>query len=142
MWLSIELICDGILMIKDMHPWQQVVTVLRRLDDGRPPAKTTRIRSTGFQAIEQHVFVRVVDRPSGSTATVEWGDSTSGYYGDQIWRRGKAKCAGICAATGGTIARGDLVYRPRGGRDTPANAHAMILASVVPPFGMTPSGAG
>jgi hypothetical protein len=40
------------------------------------------------------------------------------------------------------IARGDLVYRPRGGRDTPANAHAMILASVVPPFGMTPSSAG
>jgi hypothetical protein len=141
-WSSSKLICDDILMIKDIHPWQQVVTVLRRLGDPQPYAKNTRIRRATFQASAQQVFVRVVDRPSGSTATVEWGDSTSGYYGDQIWRRGKAKCSGICAATGVAIARGDLVYRPRGGRGTPANAHAMILASVVPPFSMTPFGAG
>jgi hypothetical protein len=79
----------------------------------------------------QAMWVRVTGRPSSTTATVAWRDSTSGCYEDQIWRGVVARTSGICAVSGRSIKRGDRVYRPRATRPAPTNANAMILSDVV-----------
>nr|WP_242665749.1 DUF3331 domain-containing protein [Paraburkholderia ginsengiterrae] len=74
--------------------------------------------------------VRVIDRPTATTAVVAWSDPTFCFYGDQVWRAGIARHQGICAISGRLIRRGDEVYKPSR-RPTPANAMAMILSVVV-----------
>lgn len=74
--------------------------------------------------------VRVIDRPSPTIAIVAWSDPTLCCYGDQTWQAGVARRAGICAASGKPIRRGTEVYKPRC-KPMPANAYAMILATVV-----------
>jgi hypothetical protein len=79
------------------------------------------------------VLVRVTDRPTPTTATVTWIDPTSCRYEDQIWRRSKAKQAGVCALSSEPIRRGDEIYRPlaAAARLTPVNVHCMLLATSV-----------
>ncbi|WP_429359553.1 DUF3331 domain-containing protein [Paraburkholderia sp. GAS32] len=72
--------------------------------------------------------VRVIDKPTAQTLTESWRDALSGHYGHQTWRLAIARKSGTCVLTGRPIARGDAVYRPRGGATPPNNAGAMITA--------------
>lgn len=74
--------------------------------------------------------VTLIDRPTPSTATIAWRDSTRGCFGDQIWRMARARMEGFCAMSGQAIHPGDAVYKPNP-RPTPVNGDAMILASVL-----------
>jgi hypothetical protein len=77
------------------------------------------------------VAVNLIDRPSSSTATISWRDSTRCCYGDQIWRSTQARTRGVCALSGRPIRPGDAVYKPRLCRPAPRNADAMILTSAL-----------
>jgi hypothetical protein len=74
--------------------------------------------------------VKLIERPSSTTATIEWRDPTRCCYGDQVWRAMRARTAGVCAMSGVEIRPGDRVYGPNP-RPVPGNAGAMILASVL-----------
>lgn len=75
-------------------------------------------------------LVRLIDRPTATTAIVAWSDPTSCFYGDQKWCAGIARHQGICAISGRPIRRGDKIFKPYH-RPVPANAMAMILAAVL-----------
>jgi Domain of unknown function (DUF3331) len=79
----------------------------------------------------REVCVRVIDRPSASTATIAWRDPTMGCYGDQVWRASVSRSHGVCAVSGLPIVPGDAVYRPRARHPLPLNVTEMILATVV-----------
>jgi hypothetical protein len=121
--------------------WKQAINhliVLMRTDDEscrKRSITTAHLSGRGrFRQSEFHsraMWVRVTGRPSSTTATVVWRDSTSGCYEDQIWRGVVARTSGVCAVTGRSIKRGDRVYRPRATRPAPTNANAMILSDVV-----------
>lgn len=123
-------------------PWQQTVVALKAISNRDSASRGT--VSPSIQRIDRTReqdnvvpmravgrVVRVTDRCSAHTATIEWCDSTSCRYGHQTWRVGIAKRAGICAMSGNFIRRGDPVYRPWGNRPVPQNAHEMILARLV-----------
>jgi hypothetical protein len=78
------------------------------------------------------VIVRIVDRPTRSTAIVDWCDPGSCHYGYQTWRIGRAMTAGCCVLSGRDICKGDPVYRPSRGGSCPQNCNAMILATSMP----------
>jgi hypothetical protein len=80
--------------------------------------------------------IRLLERNSPTSATVAWSDSTSCFYGAQLWRRGVAKKVGVCSLSGQTIERGDAVYRPRRVQPIPRNVEAMILAAVLETVGV------
>ncbi|MGF6768770.1 hypothetical protein P3T18_001240 [Paraburkholderia sp. GAS199] len=77
------------------------------------------------------VQIRVIDRPSPSTATVAWRDPTHCSYGDQVWHACHARLSGVCALSGKGIKRGDAIYKPRPCRPAPVNAGAMILFAIL-----------
>jgi hypothetical protein len=77
------------------------------------------------------VTVSLLDRPTSSTATISWRDSTRCCYGDQVWCASRARTEGVCAMSGRPIRRGDAVYKPRPCRPAPRNADAMILTSAL-----------
>jgi hypothetical protein len=91
--------------------------------------KGSRVR-WGRTADQGSVSVRVLDRPSSTTATIAWSDPTSCYYGDQIWRASVARQSGVCATSGQPVRVGDEVYKPRC-KPMPVNGGAAILFSVV-----------
>jgi hypothetical protein len=73
-------------------------------------------------------IVRIRERSSSTTAKVEWCDSTSCRYGDQVWSVAVARRDGLCAYSGRAIRKGERVYKPRKCRVAPVNANAMIAA--------------
>jgi Domain of unknown function (DUF3331) len=76
-------------------------------------------------------FVRVLERPTETTALVLWRSAARCHYGEQLWIRGVAKRAGSCAVSGQAVKRGDRIYRPRQGRARISNSLAVILATFV-----------
>ncbi|MGY2491314.1 DUF3331 domain-containing protein [Cupriavidus sp. CP313] len=72
--------------------------------------------------------VSLVERHSTGTVVLSWRDATGSCYGNQSWRKGRAKMNGKCAVCGKRIVCGDLVFRPTLGSSRPGNASAMILA--------------
>ncbi|MGY6254053.1 DUF3331 domain-containing protein [Paraburkholderia caledonica] len=88
-------------------------------------------RRASVRRHHREVQVRVIDRPSPSTATLAWRDSTHCSYGDQVWHMSHARVAGVCAMSGRPIKRGDAIYKPRPCRPAPLNAGAMILCTVL-----------
>src|ERR1700754_684836 len=82
--------------------------------------------------------VNIIDRPSSNTATIAWRDATRGSYGDQLWRRIRARSHGVCAISGAFILRGESVFSPWPARPPSANAGAMILASLLDAFQFEP----
>jgi Domain of unknown function (DUF3331) len=88
-------------------------------------------RAHGLAIEPAAITVRVVDMPSRDTVMVEWGDSTSGRYGHQLWRLSRASKPGRCAISAAPIVKGDDIYRPPQGRYRPRNAAAIISALVV-----------
>ncbi|MBW0446632.1 DUF3331 domain-containing protein [bacterium M00.F.Ca.ET.228.01.1.1] len=122
-------------------PWQQTLGLLSTLSGGAsrgvgemaaPSQRASRsgARLTGFSH-RSDVQIQVIDRPSRTTATVIWRDSTHCSYGDQTWHASRARNAGVCAMSGRAIQRGDAIYKPRPCRPAPLNAGAMILGSVM-----------
>jgi len=80
---------------------------------------------------QKNTFVKVLEKPTSTTATVAWFDSTSCHYGDQSWSLRVARSNGICALTGEPVRKGDRVYQPRKSGYRPRNANEMILSSVL-----------
>jgi len=122
-------------------PWMQTIGLLSLLsgvsdaDVGRDSAATDKSARKACQLAARvdccEVKVTLIDRPSASTATIAWRDSTNCFYGYQVWRASRSGVEGVCAMSGRTIHRGDAVYQPCAGRRAPLNAGAMILTSVL-----------
>ncbi|MFM0554883.1 DUF3331 domain-containing protein [Paraburkholderia sediminicola] len=118
-----------------IDPWMQTIGLLSM------PASGSKDRGSGLNEGNpaRHVddtalhcvTVSLLDRPTASTATISWRDSTRCCYGDQVWCASRARTEGVCAMSGRPIRRGDAVYRPRPCRPAPRNAGAMILTSVL-----------
>jgi hypothetical protein len=96
-----------------------------------PPIVSSRVRPMRGDSYSRKCVIRLLERNSPTSATVAWSDSTSCFYGAQLWRRCIAKKAGVCSLSGQTIATGNAVYRPRRVRPIPRNIEAMILAAVL-----------
>ena len=123
-----------------MDPWTQTIGLLdapsrlmAAMDSAAQPRRDA--RSADERAYERGferfgALVTLIDRPTPSTATIAWRDSTRGCFGDQVWRMARARLSGFCAMSGQAIHPGDAVYRPNP-RPTPVNGDAMILASVL-----------
>jgi len=76
--------------------------------------------------------IRSIEWQTDTTVLVSWSDATRGSYLDQTWRAGYARVRGICALSGMSVKRGDVVFRPfHRGTAPPSNALDMILASVL-----------
>ncbi|WP_254369037.1 DUF3331 domain-containing protein [Paraburkholderia phenazinium] len=94
-------------------------------------AKPGKNRSNKVARGAHRASVKLLDRPDASTATIAWRDSTHCCYGDQVWRASRSRVKGVCAMSGRAIFPNDEVFKPRRGRASPLNAHAMILAVVL-----------
>jgi hypothetical protein len=122
-------------------PWLQILGLLSLLsgdlDTGADEVATVAVRCGRTAAHlpvrgdRLDVQVHVIDRPTQSTATVVWRDSTHCSYGDQMWHASRARVAGVCAISGRAIQPGDEIYKPRPCRPAPLNFRAMILRGVV-----------
>jgi hypothetical protein len=73
----------------------------------------------------------VIERLSVTSVAVLWQDATRCRYADQVWISCRARKKGRCALSGSVIHRDDFIYKPRVRSAVPANANAMILASVI-----------
>lgn len=117
-----------------IDPWMQTIGLLSLLSGvsgaGNRRAAASERRPQVATPLKG-VQVRLIDRPSRSTATIEWRDPTHCCYGDQVWRTSRARVAGVCAMSGRPVRPGDAVYKPRACRPMPINSDAMILRSVL-----------
>jgi hypothetical protein len=97
----------------------------------REASRTRRPSRMAAYAPSLHVQVEVIERLSATSVAVLWQDATRCRYDDQVWISCRARLKGYCVLTGAVIRRDDLIYKPRVRTTTPANATAMILASVM-----------
>jgi len=88
-------------------------------------------RGIAAYAPSPHIQVEVIERLSVTSIAVLWQDATRCRYADQVWISCRARKKGRCALSGAVIHRDDFVYKPRVRSAVPANANAMILASVI-----------
>ena len=100
-----------------MDPWTQTIGLLgttsRLMAVAEAPAQPRhKTRSTDEPVGAQ---VTLIDRPTPSTATIAWRDSTRGCFGDQVWRMARARMPGFCAMSGQAIRPGDAVSGPSWG---------------------------
>lgn len=84
--------------------------------------------------------VQVLER-SAQLLIVRWVEPGRAHFGEQHWKPGRARYAGVCALTGARIACGDDVFRPSG-RPMPPNSRAMILAAALDGADLAPACAG
>lgn len=91
------------------------------------------LRTDAIDALVRYtnVAIRILERPTPTTAVVEWSAPTTGHYGQQNWRTSTAKAPGFCAMSGRSIRRGDPVFRPSTTGHVPQNADAMICARLI-----------
>ncbi|CAD6534115.1 hypothetical protein LMG27952_02884 [Paraburkholderia hiiakae] len=99
--------------------------------DEKPIPLATRRNRTEADVADWSPFVRVIDRPSAHSLTLDWRDPTRCCYREQLWVAAHSRVSGRCAMSGKSIAPGDEIYRPRPTRPAPRNVAAMILASAV-----------
>ncbi|RAS22596.1 DUF3331 domain-containing protein [Paraburkholderia bryophila] len=118
--------------------WNHVIHALCRIDrsegEGEGAGEAFLLRPASRRAayaLSPHVQVEVVERLSESSIAVLWQDATRCRYADQVWISCRARLKGRCALSGAVIRRDDMIYKPRVRASIPANAAAMILASVV-----------
>jgi hypothetical protein len=76
-------------------------------------------------------FVRIIERQTAQTVTLDWRDSTNCCYREQLWVAARSRVSARCALSGAPISPGDEIFRPRPTRPAPRNVGAMILASAV-----------
>jgi Domain of unknown function (DUF3331) len=99
--------------------------------EGEAYLKAPRKRLAAADAPSRHVQIEVLERLSDTAIAVLWQDATRCQYVDQVWISCRARIKGRCALSGATIRRDDAIYKPRVRSAVPANADAMILASVI-----------
>jgi hypothetical protein len=117
--------------------WARIVVSLARAeqtdDDEQQKSRLGKLRHVDRSATPTgggHANITVVERPTRTSATIEWRDSTNCYYGAQLWRLVRARRSGVCALSGEPISRGDEIFKPCGRTDA-ANADAMIRTSAM-----------
>jgi hypothetical protein len=117
-------------------PWTQTIHQLSSPAASRLLVEAVIDCDTGRLCADTHAvrwepFVRLVDRPSAMTATLDWRDATRCCYREQLWGAARARVSGRCAMSGAPICPGDEIFRPRPARPAPRNVSAMILASAI-----------
>ncbi|MGF6771880.1 hypothetical protein P3T18_004367 [Paraburkholderia sp. GAS199] len=120
-----------------VDPWTRTINLLS-LPAGSPisteEAFDFAVRRRAFPESsdsKREPSVRVVERPTALTVTLDWRDSTKCCYREQLWVSAKARVSGRCAMSGAAIFPGDAIFRPRPARPAPRNVGAMVLASAV-----------
>lgn len=115
--------------------WRQIARSLGAVDDEReriPERASRRMRRAELLGASErgndNVKIEVLDRLTTVSVVLSWRDSTGCSYGYQLWQKGVARRAGMCAISGLAIRRGDHIYRPGTIGRLPSNAAAMILA--------------
>jgi len=88
-------------------------------------------RVAAADMLSRHIQIEVLERLSDTSIAVLWQDATRCQYVDQVWICCRARIKGRCALSGAAIRRDDAIYKPRIRAAIPANADAMILASVI-----------
>jgi hypothetical protein len=126
--------------------WEQTLSLLARVSSKSPNSadctKATllgksRIGADGRRGsanrcgLPPSAFVSVLERCSPTSVAICWCDATSGRYGDQLWKLRVARGRAVCALSGKTIRRGDLIYRPCVRGRSPANADQAIAADAL-----------
>ncbi len=122
-----------------LDPWSQIIGRLSahwhetasavRQASGR---RKRRSRAVVAHAVCGVATIRSIEWQTDTTVLVSWSDATRGSYLDQTWRAGYARVHGVCAVSGMSVKRGDVVFRPfYRGAAPPSNALDMILASVL-----------
>jgi hypothetical protein len=99
--------------------------------EGEAYLKARAKRIAAAHAPSRHIQIEVLERLSDTSIAVLWQDATRCQYVDQVWICCRARSKGRCALSGATIRRDDAIYKPRVRSAIPANADAMILASVI-----------
>jgi len=108
--------------------WHETASVVCQASGRRK----RRSRTVTAHAALRVPTIRSIEWQTDATVIVSWSDATRGNYLDQTWRVGYARVTGICALSGMSVKRGDLVFRPfHRGAAPPSNALDMILASVL-----------
>jgi hypothetical protein len=126
--------------------WTQIIDVLaspgrsRRLVEASidrvPPVPIRRNPAEGSPS-QCEPFVRVIDRPTALTLTIDWRDATKCCYREQLWVAAHARVSGRCALSGEAILPGDEIFRPRRAGPAPRNVGAMVLATAVEACGVS-----
>jgi hypothetical protein len=120
--------------VNTIDPWVQTIGLLSSPKDITSASAAVASQGSHMRSVVDAeyrcVVVSLIDRPTRTTATIAWRESTRCCYGDQAWRMSRAHTVGTCAMSGRTIQPGEPVYKPNG-RPVPRNAEAMILVSVL-----------
>ncbi|AUT76121.1 hypothetical protein C2L64_45675 [Paraburkholderia hospita] len=114
--------------------WDHVISMLHSGDSYEGANEAHIARSSCRLAAyvpSPHIQVEIIERLSESSIAVLWQDATRCRYVDQVWIGCRARMQGRCALSDATIRRGDLIFKPKVRSALPANANAMILASVI-----------
>ncbi|SEF05577.1 protein of unknown function [Burkholderia sp. WP9] len=127
------------MLISRVDPWSQTIQLLSsglRCPDAGTDRMSVVKRGTFYgggatSSTSQLPRLSLIERTTSLTVTIAWRDSTSCFYGAQIWRVAKARVSGICALSGQRIRRGDRIFHPQRSKPEPVNARAMILESVL-----------
>lgn len=126
-------------MLTDTHfvdAWMRTIGLLSIPEasvttDVKPLPLARRRSRTETDGADWCPFVRVIDRPSAHSLTLDWRDPTRCCYREQLWVAAHSRVSGRCAMSGKSIVPGDEIFRPRPTRPAPRNVAAMILASAV-----------
>src|ERR1700744_1964899 len=90
-----------------IDPWMQTIGLLSAPAGGVKGCGSGLKEDNGARHMDgtalRGVAVSLIDRPSSSTATISWRDSTRCCYGDQIWHSSRARTQGVCALSGRPI---------------------------------------
>jgi hypothetical protein len=119
-----------------VDPWIRLISLLS-LPEGMEIVEREPVYLEQFRyRAENHVsecrpYVRIIDRPTPQTVTLDWRDPTKCCYREQLWVATHARVSGRCALSGAPISPGDDIFRPRPATPAPRNVGAMILASAV-----------
>jgi hypothetical protein len=108
--------------------WQETALAVRQASGRRKRRSSALI----VNAVRGVATIRNIEWQTDTTVLISWSDATRGSYLDQTWRAGYARVCGVCAVSGMSVERGDVVFRPfYRGAAPPSNALDMILASVL-----------
>ncbi|WP_341316635.1 DUF3331 domain-containing protein [Paraburkholderia sp. IMGN_8] len=114
--------------------WDHVIGALLAGDGNEGAGEAYRAQPARRMAVyapSPHIQVEVIERLSDTSIAVLWQDATRCRYAEQVWISCRARVKGRCSLSGVTIRRDDAIYKPRVRSTIPANADAMILASVI-----------
>jgi len=79
-----------------------------------------------------NALVTFVERLGPKSVSINWRDSMTASYSEQLWMRKVARKCGVCALSGMTITPGDAVYGPANRISVrPLNWSEMLLAAML-----------